>query len=679
MAVQGPHLTLQSRCEGCDIIPPELDPNLVAEMRGKISLERSTRDCQYNVVLRPNDRIFLWSNEDSYKCSFKVLPEDVQVASSIPATQGKRAAKHEQPQQTLSQPDKNYRARPEMSWSPEEARGIQTESTERRTHEQIPAATPIAGSTGTSQIVKDTPATDRFRDTSLQNVRYTPRAQSGPGSHSMEDANRRQGHRSALSHSASMTTIDPRYLSRQDPEDPEEDDEDATASEGPDEEDDEEDLDAVKSPKPASESSHANGTSKLRSASHEQAEETGAPEDSYDKEEEDGPRNVRERPRRRLPSPQQQYRSPRVVIPVNPPSSGEHKRKASEEISPRPAKRGVLAEEADYLFPDVPSPKPRAVYGRGARMRAANASKDVSRSPRSSNLSRQSSTNEGRPKDDSRSPRSSNRSRQSLTNEGPPKDESRSPRSSNRSPQSSINKGPEIAKDTPIRVVFSNSNVVTRLSPMKFLGKRGVQVLDSVSSNGFDFLCVKSTEPMKKSFKLLMSVISSKRIISDDWVTESHKAHKLLDTKEFIATNAPKEWGWGSSQDEVTEALELDRSKLFEGFEVVITPSLKKEYGKGYKDVEKLLGATGAYKVSAKGARAEGFGDDTIVIGSETADPADPDATKLTANNIRCFNKDFISMSILRGEQLDLDSDEFLLQFDTPKKTGKVGRPKKSK
>ncbi|KAK7530688.1 uncharacterized protein J3D65DRAFT_639220 [Phyllosticta citribraziliensis] len=228
-----------------------------------------------------------------------------------------------------------------------------------------------------------------------------------------------------------------------------------------------------------------------------------------------------------------------------------------------------------------------------------------------------------------------------------------------------------------VYVAFSNSSVNSRPSTLKFLARQGVKIQDSVT-NCCDYLCVNASGQLIKSFKLLMSVILGKPIISDEWVLKSLNAKKLVDPDDFITTNAPSEWRWGKTKEDVAKALRRDRSKLFEGLDIFITPKLKKDYGAAYKDIEKLLKETGASTVASKQARSQDPSSTTVVIGSEN-DDADVAKLSDSGDEWSCFSKELISMTILRG-QLDLDSNEFKLRSaKSGKKAGRPGRPKKSK
>ncbi|KAK8154533.1 hypothetical protein IWX90DRAFT_489446 [Phyllosticta citrichinensis] len=235
----------------------------------------------------------------------------------------------------------------------------------------------------------------------------------------------------------------------------------------------------------------------------------------------------------------------------------------------------------------------------------------------------------------------------------------------------------ERSQRSAVYVAFSNSSVNSRPSTLKFLARQGVKIQDSVT-NCCDYLCVNASGQLIKSFKLFMSVILGKPIISDEWVLKSLNAKKLVDPDVFITTNAPSEWQWGKTKEDVAKALSRDRSKLFEGLDIFVTPKLKKDYGAAYKDIEKLLKETGASTVVSKQARSQDPSSTTVVIGSEN-DDADVAKLSDSGDEWSCFSKELIPMTILRGK-LDLESNESKLRSaKSGKKAGRPGRLKKSK
>ncbi|KAK7537874.1 hypothetical protein IWX49DRAFT_590528 [Phyllosticta citricarpa] len=616
LTIHGTHVTLRATCGPCTVAPP--GSSSPGEQWEQISLPKSTRRCQYHVVLRPDDRVTLRSSMWARPlCTFSVQVEDVQVESSVPV----------HPEEEVRQ--RRYLDLIETSIDPmklvEEADRRSREDEENSppdvVHEKAPVATPAVTST-VSQVVNETPAPERIQNLG-KGISVYSEATIIPPSYAQpeyilgdaddaftdEDADEHynvagkhdqmnvsgehdDGNVSAMNEqkNASENHDDDRKVTAKSdqaitPEDHDEEDI-TTASESENEDEPIEEQ----SPSHTSLLSNQNKRSEANPSNHAHTEEVKKSVDQNH----DFAQHKKSGALQRIPSP-------RVEIPA----TQGYKRAAEEEDAPRATKKQAMADARREPVSDTPP-------------------------------------------------------------------------SSNRSRRSAANDHDEECENGLLQVVFSNSTVQTRPSTLKFLSRQGVKIQESVT-NGCDFLCVNASGQLKKSFKLLMSVILGKPIISDEWVVKSVVAKKLVDHESFITTNTPSEWQWGSSREEVTAALKRDRSRLFEGFDIIVTPQLKKEYGDGYKDIEKLLKECGAAKVVSKQARSQDPSGSTVVIGSENGDA---DVIKLSDSDDgwSCFSRELISMSILRGD-LNLESDEFKLQPNKSgsKKPGKPGRQKKSK
>ncbi|GME57684.1 brct domain protein [Neofusicoccum parvum] len=237
-------------------------------------------------------------------------------------------------------------------------------------------------------------------------------------------------------------------------------------------------------------------------------------------------------------------------------------------------------------------------------------------------------------------------------------------------------------EDNAPRVAFSNTKTIERDTPLKFLKRQGVQIVDKVTEKGCDVVCIGSASgALVKSAKLLLGLAFGKPIVSDNWLNKSVQTGKLLDTSSFPPLNAPKEWEWGDNEEDVSETLDIDRAELFKNRSFFITPALKKEYGSGYGDVEKILKAAGA-KVISKAAREYKHTENTIILASEHGDleAMTLSGTDKDEERRQCYTKDLISMSVLRGF-LDIENEEFKIRLSGREKKGKGqagGRKRKS-
>jgi len=195
-----------------------------------------------------------------------------------------------------------------------------------------------------------------------------------------------------------------------------------------------------------------------------------------------------------------------------------------------------------------------------------------------------------------------------------------------------------------------------------FLKNKAVET-NNLDKNGSNFLCVGPGE-LKTTAKLLMSLVHRKKIVTDSWVTDSHKAGYLLQTTDYLpptlaATN-----------------FDVDRSTLFQGKNIYFTPAQKKAYGEGFKGMENIVKAAGADNVGSRSAKdiikpgyeEVAIGLEAIAIGLEDGDN---DVLALQGNNFTVYKKDLISSSILAGELQTDDPNLVIPRKDDAKKAGK--------
>lgn len=174
---------------------------------------------------------------------------------------------------------------------------------------------------------------------------------------------------------------------------------------------------------------------------------------------------------------------------------------------------------------------------------------------------------------------------------------------------------------------------------------------------------------LRKTGKLLLSIALGMRIVTDEWFFASSKAERLLNTDAFIPHDPDREKEWGFSMPAIVGK---PQRNLLEGKTLYITPALKKDYGKGgFKEIEEIAKTVGVEKVISKPAR-DVKDANYIMLALENGDL---DAATLHEHGRKCFHKDLLSNSILRGH-LDLDSDEFKVEppSSQPKKTKKKKR-----
>lgn len=148
---------------------------------------------------------------------------------------------------------------------------------------------------------------------------------------------------------------------------------------------------------------------------------------------------------------------------------------------------------------------------------------------------------------------------------------------------------------------------------------------------------------------MLLAVVLGKQIIRDDWIVESAGQKQLLDAANFVLNDPKFEEKWGRALDDIYEHPLTD---LLAGMTLFITPSLKKEYGTGFKDIEKIATAAGATKVLSRQVKdvngvvgKGGSVDDVVVMAADD----DEQAELLIEAGVVCYVKDLLSSSIFAG------------------------------
>lgn len=237
--------------------------------------------------------------------------------------------------------------------------------------------------------------------------------------------------------------------------------------------------------------------------------------------------------------------------------------------------------------------------------------------------------------------------------------------SSSRKPRSGGYDGP-----AP-RILFSGSAVPENPLLLRYLLSQGAEKVESVEHSKSNFLCVGKGK-MAKTAKLLLAVGLRHTIVTDEWVTASCKAGHLLDPTAYFPHEPTKEKEWlGDAHPGLLWTVQQRRQRVFKGFRLFFTPQLRKEYGQGFSDLRHICLVMGAQEIVSRAAATEKQKDDVIALASANNDP---EVKKLGRSKVKCYGKDLISASILRG-RLDLDSAEFVLELDDKVKGGR-GRPR---
>lgn len=209
----------------------------------------------------------------------------------------------------------------------------------------------------------------------------------------------------------------------------------------------------------------------------------------------------------------------------------------------------------------------------------------------------------------------------------------------------------------PRRVFFSSSTTIDRASKrLTFLERNGVTKVNSVEE--CDILCVAKGE-LKKTGSLVLAVISGKEVITDDWISTSISKGELLDPRSFLARDPTKEAEW---KIDLREAIERGKRgmKPFLNSSFFFTSAAKKDLGKGFTDLKAIAMHAGAKSVQVsipKKPSQKGDKSQTFIIAAQD----DGELPALEEAGWRSFNKDIITLSVLRGT-VDVEGNEFLIQ-----------------
>lgn len=214
-----------------------------------------------------------------------------------------------------------------------------------------------------------------------------------------------------------------------------------------------------------------------------------------------------------------------------------------------------------------------------------------------------------------------------------------------------------LASDPP-RVVYSNSTINQKVNLAKFLTAQGVKEVTDPLKSDFDILCTSKGE-LKKTAKLLLAVALGKQIVNDSWVIDSSRAGHLLAYEDYLPHDPIREADW---EFKLKDTIGNPRDTLFSGQAIYFTPTVKKEYGSSFAEIQDIIKKCGAAQVFSTPARDlitdnELNCPQTIIIAAEHGDL---DATTLMEKQATCYTKDLISLSIFRG-RLAMDDNKFVI------------------
>jgi hypothetical protein len=167
---------------------------------------------------------------------------------------------------------------------------------------------------------------------------------------------------------------------------------------------------------------------------------------------------------------------------------------------------------------------------------------------------------------------------------------------------------------------------------------------------------------LRKTSKVLLAIAHGIPIVTDKWLLDSAKATYFLSISTYKLSAPKQEKDWNFKLDDVLGQPQAP----FKDHTMHFTKSLKASY-KPFTEIEAVCKSAGAKSITSKRTNKSG---DTIVL---ALDDEDLEAQKLMQDGVKCYHRDLIAYSILRGS-LDLDSDEFRIEGDAPKEKKRKGR-----
>lgn len=216
-----------------------------------------------------------------------------------------------------------------------------------------------------------------------------------------------------------------------------------------------------------------------------------------------------------------------------------------------------------------------------------------------------------------------------------------------------------------LRILFpTESKIPERKGVMKFLKDQKAKEAKDSNPKSFDMLCLENGE-LKTTAKLLTSLVYNKVIVSEDWVTQSVKAKRLLDPGPFL----PKA---------LKDTRDVDRSKVFSGLTVYFTPKLRKDYGAAWDVVHGIAKQAGATVIDCPPSKIPEDVRIDLCLASEKRDTAHVAALQKDIGSV--YNKNRLSHSIMAGKHIS--NEEFAVtvpEADTIGMAESVGREKLSK
>ncbi|KAK4947537.1 hypothetical protein LTR10_013482 [Elasticomyces elasticus] len=209
-------------------------------------------------------------------------------------------------------------------------------------------------------------------------------------------------------------------------------------------------------------------------------------------------------------------------------------------------------------------------------------------------------------------------------------------------------------------VVFSGNTVVDQdqnaMAALKLLGGRVTK-----SINEANMLCVPDGS-MKKTSKLIMAVARGIEIVTESWIVETQRSGSFPAVEDFLPNDPSREQLWNFDLKAALQRGKAGLTHLLSGTTVILTKQVRTDLGNLEREISQIATMLGADAVKnrlpALKDKAKYTENDLLIIGT----PNDPQGALIGRLGQKLFNKDILTMAVLRGD-VERESPEFLLEI----------------
>ena len=183
-------------------------------------------------------------------------------------------------------------------------------------------------------------------------------------------------------------------------------------------------------------------------------------------------------------------------------------------------------------------------------------------------------------------------------------------------------------------------------------GKETASIIDA------NILCIAPGQ-LKKTYKLIMAVARGKDIVSTEWMEDVHRQGSFTAVEDFLPRDGSRERSWKFNLKEAINRGKKGLSQLLTGTTIYFTKQLKAELGdleRELAQIATIVGANVKGRLPTVKDKNKLKDEDVMVLGVL----ADPQSDFIARLGLTLFNKDVLTMAVLRGK-VERQSEEFLI------------------